>query len=306
MRALVETLTVALALTSALASGCQMVGGFEDFQAASGGNAGTGGSGGGSGDAASDVEEAGSACPAGTDPGKHGPSMAQVKRTDGTCFWIDTTEVTFGQYGEFLTAAGVSPPVQDAVCAGNAPTDAGGAAGSPGFAPEANCVASLNQGELRPVSCVDWCDALAFCTWAGKELCADVSSGVSSGATSDWVQACTAGDDGVLYGCGAGCQTSACNGEDPSGDAVDVGTTSQCFERANDGATKLWDLSGNVSEWTAGCKDTSATSNCAVRGGSFASSAAQLACTGLQTTPRTATQPTIGFRCCAAAHGDAG
>jgi sulfatase modifying factor 1 len=286
---------VAMALVT-LALGCEKLIGIEPFQAA-GESAGASGGGGAGGN----VSDAG--CPEASDPGKHGPAMARVMRPDGTCFWIDSTEVTVGQYAEFLSG---SHGPQGGECAWNTSDGGSGAATeTPGFAPNAACSGvdgGLDPdagGGNDPVTCIDWCDALAFCAWAGKDLCHDDGVALSDPAKSDFVQACTAGNASNQYGCACSTPT-VCNGSS-SGNAklLPVGTSTGCSVKGVEPTPAIADLSGNAAEWTGWCSPTTASGNCLSRGGSFASSDSQIACSVGVPIVRTATLPTQGFRCCA-------
>jgi sulfatase modifying factor 1 len=334
-----------------VSAGCQILGGFEDFSEhcparasacrdggtgsaggqaaapeggaggsrASGGATAPGGSGGapssgGRGGADGSVEPG--RCPHGTDPGSHGPPMAEVMRPSGSCFWIDTTEVTVAEYAEFVRAP--HPVPEDGVCAWNSVKSADGGAlalGSAGYAPPAECARrvlgglSLTDGGAgpnaalgQPVTCVDWCDAIAFCVWAGKDLCSDDGDSPDAPDKSDWDDACTQGQAGNLYGCGPGCRPTACNGASSQlGHLAPAGTTPGCFVTANDGKTRIQDLSGNVSEWTGWCSPETAEGQCLTRGGGYVSSDSTLECNSTVRLPRQSVSPTVGFRCCAAA-----
>jgi formylglycine-generating enzyme required for sulfatase activity len=66
----------------------------------------------------------------------------------------------------------------------------------------------------------------------------------------------------------------------------------------------LFDMSGNVSEWTDSCSPdpgggNGSKDNCARRGGDYGDNSQHLACTGSETGSRSETQCFIGFRCCA-------
>ncbi len=89
---------------------------------------------------------------ASTCPGDAGPRMVRV---GGFC--IDATEVTLGDYSDFLTSTGDGGKVdlQPAVCAANT-SFVPGCAWPPG---------ALSVRE--PVRCVSWCDASSFAS--GRE-----------------------------------------------------------------------------------------------------------------------------------------
>ncbi len=299
---------VACCLTVAACAACQIIGGFDDFQPASrdGGRADSGradsgrsrASAGGSGGAIGHPD----ACPAERDPGTHGPGMAQVMRPSGSCFWMDTTEVTVSMYSEFL---GVPHAAQSDVCAWNVASDA---TAQGGLAPEPSCVRSVRSGitldggprGTLPMSCVDWCDALAFCIWAGKDLCGDDGDAPATPSKSDWFQACSEGDPARLYGCGSRCSAATCNGSaSQSGSIAPVGTLSGCAVASAGGGESIHDLSGNVSEWTRSCKPATAAGECVTRGGSYDSPDSALECATTAPLPRARALPTVGFRCCA-------
>ncbi len=90
------------------------------------------------------------------------PSTAgEMIRVDGYC--IDATEVTNDEYGKFIVAKNGNTAGQPTACAWNT-----------AYAP--SC-AQLVKTAKSPVSCIDWCDAYAFCAWAGKRLCGRIGGG---------------------------------------------------------------------------------------------------------------------------------
>jgi formylglycine-generating enzyme required for sulfatase activity len=214
--------------------------------------------------------------------------MAPIIRADGSVFLIDRTEVTFGQYAEFLrTPQGSS---NSTVC-----PEGDSAVVPPECAAMPSDDADDDPSEL-PRVCVDWCGADAYCKWAGKELCADATQGTESAlqAKSDFYAACSSG--GSRYGC-SGCQAPQCNGIDAHfGKVEPVGALPECTIGA--AGCEVSDLSGNVAEWTAICTPATPTGSCATRGGSYQSSESELACSALGSLPRRHMSVTVGFRCC--------
>jgi len=98
-------------------------------------------------------------------PLRGGPNMVRVPTVDGRSYCIDATEVTQAQYSQFLFVKKGDTSGQEARCTWN--MSYGVTCG--GFDPVA-------RGGY-PVVCIDWCDAVAFCSWAGKRLCGKIGGG---------------------------------------------------------------------------------------------------------------------------------
>ena len=65
------------------------------------------------------------------------------------------------------------------------------------------------------------------------------------------------------------------------------------------GVTNLFQMSGNVAEWTNSCVGAGANDNCLVRGGSFDDvTGNDRTCTAAVPTARTTQRADIGLRCC--------
>jgi sulfatase modifying factor 1 len=240
------------------------------------------------------VAEQGGAVGSGGQPGPRGPEMVEL-----VGFSIDATEVTRGQYSDFLAT---QPNVLSQ--ARRCSEWNGDFVPAYGWPP--------SPGELdQPVVGVDWCDAHAFCLWAGKRLCGRIGGGAlgfdefDDAAQSQWYWACSLG--GLRdYPYGDTYDGTACNGYDLHvGTAVPVGSLPGCC--SNDYA--VFDLSGNVQEWEDACADSADPSSpprsdqveCRLRGGSFAENdKLYLRCQAPERvgTWRHATSTSIGFRCC--------
>lgn len=213
------------------------------------------------------------ACGSAGSPAKGGPDMVRVGRLDGSCFWIDRTEVTTAQYQQFLDASAADVP---ACAAHNSSLSEGLPKGAaPGL----------------PVTGVDWCDAAAFCAWAGKRLCGVYD--FSGGSKSEYETVCTDGDhDGFSFAQVFSLAAANClgNAAAPS----NVASHPACVTPSG-----VYDLVGNVREWTSECDSVEWSSSCKLRGGSFQStSASDWGCLQTASAPRDRVAPDLGFRCC--------
>jgi sulfatase modifying factor 1 len=226
------------------------------------------------------------------------PSTGGPELVPAAGFCIDATEVSNEQYAVFLGAHGAGTSGQPAACEWNRDFTPDSAGGSLWPAPAARA--------RRPVVNIDWCDAYAFCRWAGKRLCGRMGSGSlarwedsQNPAVSQWSAACTAG--GVnRFPYGNSFKTEACNDGQLNESAailVDVGSRAAC--RTASGA---FDLSGNVEEWVDACSGEGGRfDQCAVVGASaFTRIADDLSCQGSPYPDRrSSTYELRGFRCCA-------
>lgn len=148
---------------------------------------------------------------------------------------------------------------------------------------------------------VDWCDAAVFCTWADKQLCGAVAGGPIDFDSGDdpenaWYHACSdAGANEYPYG--ANYDPALCNGEDSgNGGLLPSGSLASC----EGSVSGLFDMSGNVWEWTDACEAAGgdATTECRRRGGSRHSDAPNLRCAVNSGRSRGERDNGLGFRCC--------
>jgi formylglycine-generating enzyme len=173
--------------------------------------------------------------------------MVQRNMPEGRAYCIDATEVTIAQYDEFLAEASPEHNLL-AQCAGNAVFQ------------DAFCASSASgEPTVYPAHCVDWCDAAAYCEWAGKRLCEfepqDFSAetgvdamiltafGEDPSAHDEWQNACSAsGSRAFAYGDDYDIRRCEWGRVDSPGCA--------------DVEEEVFGLSGNAGEWVAPCLDT--------------------------------------------------
>ena len=210
---------------------------------------------------------------------------------DAGGFGVDSTEVSNTDYDRFLSAT-LDPTFKTAphpACDANT-----------SFARADGC-----NGDARsdlPVTCVDWCDAWAYCAWEGKRLCGKIGANeLTEGERTDptrsqWFNAC-AGLSGQRFPYGTNARVDACVTKD-NGDAGlrPSGSTATCEGRPKG----VFDMVGNVSEWEDSCGTGGAPQDntCATRGGSISDNAATATCSFIATAKRTDVRSTLGFRCC--------
>ncbi|MEO8213068.1 MAG: SUMF1/EgtB/PvdO family nonheme iron enzyme [Myxococcales bacterium] len=229
---------------------------------------------------------------------KGGP-LARVRWANGIAFCIDSTEVTNAQYAAFL-AADVDP----------AGTHGPRCAWNKSFTPETLATNgppcptfdSAARGGY-PVVCVDWCDADAYCHWAGKHLCQKPGGGavesVMAKDASEWVLACT-GDGAGKYPYGVSATAGKCVDRQYPATAPGLRPVKEAV-MCEGGVPGLFDMSGNAWEWQDDCVQKTGQGGddaCDPIGGSFSSEVASASCT--DTTPffRKQVAGDTGFRCC--------
>jgi Sulfatase-modifying factor enzyme 1 len=218
----------------------------------------------------SDAKDGGLVSDPGCPVGAKGPPMAMVSSgyDAGVPFCIDRTEVTGAQYQAFVASApSVALP---GFCAGRTI-----AAPSSGYA-----LGTLPQGTVH------FCDAAAYCTWAGKRLC----------ETKEWTWTCSQGKP-THYPYGDSYVAGNCVDNGPLAQPVASFPNCRGQSAPFDG---VYDLSGNIDEWVNECDDTATPIKCYVRGGFYGDTASSsyLTCD----TPYLHAideDDQIGIRCCA-------
>ncbi len=208
-----------------------------------------------------------------------GPAMVEVPDA-GYC--IDSTEVTGAQYAEFLAAT-------DGGAADAGFLDASTLDGGlppfckrDGFAPGGGTSFDAGPAAL-PVVNVDWCDAFAYCQWAGKHLCSAPTT--DGGSDGEWMLACTRGGTRSLPNGGA--DASVCN----VGRASTVAPMT--FPQCEGGYSGVFDMVGNVEEWAGTCEGT-----CPLFGANFSHAPQAASCKTVDRFAPTFVSSGFGIRCC--------
>ncbi len=222
-----------------------------------------------------------------------GPEMLALDVPGGGSFCIDSTEVTRRQYAAFLAG---SPPalasVQPPYCAWNV-----------------SYVPWIWDEQIEddvPVRAVNWCDARAYCAWAGKRLCGRIRGGVVPFAEFDdplkdeWVYACSAGGQRVFpYGDTYEPTWCVTYDNDPQGIHPDGPRPVASASRCVGGWPELHDMSGNASEWeNSGDQWTGPDDAVVARGGAYGDDMIAVGCTGGTNSTRDGVDEGNGIRCC--------
>jgi formylglycine-generating enzyme required for sulfatase activity len=216
-------------------------------------------------------------------------------------FCIDRHEVTQAAYVAFLADVGDASGVeQPPACAFNT---------SLTHTPDASCP-SFTEANQLPVWCVDWCDAHAYCDWASKRLCGKIGGGslspLEASITQDeWYFACSRGYQ-RKYPYASEPMAGACNIPEENTPTTDDNSDKaivESFPECEGGFDGLFDMQGNVAEWTDWCEDAgdgTGTEACWVRGGHTFGTAEYWSCDALkEEEPRNlADRREVGFRCC--------
>jgi sulfatase modifying factor 1 len=221
---------------------------------------------------------------------KPGPVPVRIESTAGA-FCIDSTEVTNSQYAVFVAAKNNDTSGQPTRCTWNN-----------SYVPSQNWPVTADKNEF-PVAYVDWCDAYAYCLWAGKRLCGKIGGGSTpkndrdEAEVSQWMNGCSGGGK-TAFPYGASYSSAKCNTD--RNQIAAVKANPECVG----GYPGIFDMSGNVEEWEDQCDVITGASPvndpCTNRGaGSYdGNSAGTYACGTTFQYVRGSRAKDIGFRCC--------
>jgi formylglycine-generating enzyme required for sulfatase activity len=212
-----------------------------------------------------------------------------ITTASGARFAIDTTEVTVAAFRAFKGTVDASASAAGfARCAGKVK-----------LGPKTGC--SATSDDNQPMTCVDWCDAQAYCTSVGKRLCGQIGGGPLPAAMANdltldqWARAC-AGSKGSKWPYGGQPDAAVCNTMEVARLVpAPVGSFPQCLG----GEPGLFDMSGNVVEWQDACRVLDGgIHQCLMRGGSIKRTVDLSACDSILFSAVSEAYDDVGFRCC--------
>jgi formylglycine-generating enzyme required for sulfatase activity len=245
-------------------------------------------------------------------------------------FRMDSYEVTVGRFRKYVAAFPGNKPAAGAGKNPNNAPDPGWDATWNGAsymkADQASLIAAVKchgsfqtwtdtpgGNENRPINCITWYEAFAFCIWDGGRLPSEAewnyaAAGGSEQRAYPWSSAYPPGSSAI--GCtnaSYGCDSNAC-GDGVSGcaltDLIQVGT-----KPAGNGKWGQADMAGNVWEWVldwhAGpyanpcdnCANLTVASDRGCRGGSFLDAGDALRAAGRNSCTPSYRGSYVGFRC---------
>jgi len=206
-------------------------------------------------------------------------------------YCIDSLEVSRAAY-EAWVVTNPSTATQPAHCKLN-----------DSFAPQTTGACAVTLPGTAPRTCVDWCDASAYCKAQGKVLCGGIGGallGPGDLTNSDfnaWYAACSK-DGSRLHPYGA-FAAGKCN--DSTAGVTTVAPAPYNAGACGGGLGNLYDMSGNAAEWVASCSGYNGPNDqCFIMGGSYLSTtSAELSCKASSSSSRGNTgMAHVGFRCC--------
>jgi formylglycine-generating enzyme required for sulfatase activity len=198
------------------------------------------------------------------DAGRCSPSEPASGHAELDAFRIDRTEVRVSEYRRCVDGGACAPPAVASGCNWNAP----------------------GRGD-HPVNCVDWDQAATYCGWVGKRLPTE----------QEWEKAAR-GTDGRTYpwgNDGPSCDVAVMSaaGGKGCGGASTAPVASRDRGRSPYG---LFDMAGNVDEWTGSLYDSGSGAR-VLRGGSWKNDASAIRSFRRQGALPNLRDSSVGFRC---------
>lgn len=268
--------------------------------------AGSAGGAGADGGAAGASTGGASSCPSGK-----GSPMVRLHPPDSPSYCIDVHEASQADYAAFLSTGDVHPKGGELTSCAATTTHAIQEKTTDDFGSNPCPKGSFNPAKTGtlPVACVSWCDANAYCQWAGKRLCGmrgaqgvqhfpDAIDANKGDFAQETAWACSGGGK-QAFPYGSSKLDGACVESGTGPLAVDRQTP--CHGAAVDGQFVV-DLVGNVAEWTSTCVDYPTGPDCYLTGGSWTDdiqSLKQAKCDGTTVTIAAGPLEFAGIRCCA-------
>lgn len=260
-----------------------------------------------------------------------GARLVRLADSAGEVFCMDEREVTWREYRQFLAARSSDLTGQPPECAWNQSFEPAYEVKDDSHFDSTRCdELERPVSEDSPANCLDFCDAVAYCDWAGKRLCGRVGGPkrwgrVYVGVTEDqrtpealeafsklttttvmeFQLACTQGGT-TRFPYGDNLVPGRCidDTQRPDGSTL-LPPVTDAATRGCHGSRPpfdaLHDLSGSVSEWGNACLANGIDFSCMVNGGSIVRVRPEdLACgSALGFADLTSVNPYRGFRCCA-------
>jgi formylglycine-generating enzyme required for sulfatase activity len=188
--------------------------------------------------------------------------MRLVRFATGDAFCVDAREVSRADYAAFLQTPSAPAPVDllrdPLTCMSKGSFVPGGGADCRGEF-------QADESPSLPITCVDMCDAMAYCSWRGRRLCGG-PDGTKIGPrrvdqpADEWHAACSELDEHAFpYG---DIFEPICNVA--SSALVPVDGRDDCTTPSG-----VCMLSGNAAEWVMQCRQRAGNEECLVRGGEF-------------------------------------